>query len=158
MWNLRISMILYAAILMAEGIVMWLDPAGVAKLLGFNIFDSMAGLDATNFVSYIFSLMGAALIAGGFVFIVGSVNPKKNVNVVRFAILWSALTLAGEIYSIVKGYVTFGSIWSVRTARSYGRSPGGPKAGISDAGCWVRGAACMSPAGYVRTTGMADVA
>jgi len=112
MWNLRLSMILYAAILMAEGIVMWLDPAEVAKVLGFNIFDSMAGLDATNFVSYIFSLMGAALIAGGFVFIVGSVNPKKNVNVVRFAILWSALTLAGEIYSMIKGYVTFGSIWS----------------------------------------------
>jgi len=112
MWNLRISMILYAAILMAEGIVMWLDPPRVAGLLGFNIFDSMAGLDAMNFVSYIFALMGAALIAGGFVFIVGSVNPNKNVNVVRFAILWSALTLAGEIYSMIKGYVTFGSIWS----------------------------------------------
>ena len=38
--------------------------------------------------------------------------PVKNINVVRFAVLWNGLTLAGEIYSMVKGYVTFGTIWS----------------------------------------------
>ena len=107
MWNLRLSMILYGAIQMAEGIVMWLDPARVANLLGFG--GVSLALDATNFVSYIFALAGAALIAGGFVFIVGSVSPVKNINVVRFAVLWNGLTLAGEIYSMVKGYVTFGT-------------------------------------------------
>lgn len=111
MWNLRLSMILYGAIQMAEGIVMWLDPARVASLLGLGGFGSLY-TDAMSFVSYIFALMGATLIAGGFVFIVGSVNPRKNINVVRFAVLWSGLTLAGEIYSMVKGYVTFGTIWS----------------------------------------------
>ncbi len=108
MWNLRISMILFGAIQMAEGLIMWVAPSYVINTIGFEINLST---DATGFVSYIMAIAGAALIAGGCLFLIGSFNPMKNVNAVRFAILWSALTLAGQIYSIAKDYVSFGHIW-----------------------------------------------
>ena len=110
MWNLRLSMILYGAIQMAEGIVMFLWPDRVASLLNFS-FVNVSAL-STDFISYIFALTGAALIAGGFLFIVSSVNPLKNINAIRFAVLWTGLALFGQIYAITKGYVTFGDIWS----------------------------------------------
>jgi len=109
MWNLRLSMILYGAIQMAEGIVMWLMPGRVYEYVGFK--DLYVSAAITDFVSYLLAVTGAALIAGGFLFILGSFNPLKNVNAVRFAILWTALALAGQIYSIMKEYVTFGAIW-----------------------------------------------
>jgi hypothetical protein len=110
MWNLRLSMILYGAIQMAEGLVMWLMPDRIYGYIGFQDFPTYMPI-ATNFVAYMLAVTGAALIAGGFFFIIGSFNPLKNVNAVRFAILWSALTLAGQIYAIIKEYVTFGAIW-----------------------------------------------
>ena len=109
MWNLRFSMILYGAIQMAEGIVMWIMPNRIYEYVGFK--DISISFDAANFISYILAVSGAALIAGGFLFIIASVNPVKNINAVRFAILWSGLTLAGQIYAIMKEYVTFGNIW-----------------------------------------------
>jgi hypothetical protein len=108
MWNLRISMILFGAIQAAEGLIMWIAPQYVIDTIGFDIY---LNTDATGFVSYIMAIAGAALIAGGCLFLIGSFNPMKNVNAVRFAILWSALILAGQIYSIAKDYVTFGHIW-----------------------------------------------
>jgi len=110
MWNLRLSMILYGAIQMAEGIVMWVMPDRIYGYIGFEDFPTQMPV-ATNFVSYILAITGAALIAGGFLFILGSFNPVKNINAIRFAILWTALALAGQIYSIMKEYVTFGAIW-----------------------------------------------
>lgn len=110
MWNLRLSMILYGAIQMAEGLVMWVMPGRIYDYIGFQDFPTYMPV-ATNFVGYILAITGAALIAGGFLFLIGSFNPMNNVNAVRFAILWSALTLAGQIYSIMKEYVTFGAIW-----------------------------------------------
>jgi hypothetical protein len=109
MWNLRISMILFGAIQMAEGMVMWIGPRYVIDTIGFN--NIFLSAEANGFVSYIMAIAGAALIAGGCLFLLGSFNPMKNVNAVRFAILWSALTLAGQIYAIMKEYVTFGHIW-----------------------------------------------
>ena len=109
MWNLRLSMILYGAIQMAEGLVMWIMPGRVYEYVGFK--DLYISAVITDFVSYLLAVTGAALIAGGFLFILGSFNPLKNVNAVRFAILWTALALAGQGYSIMKGYVTFGAIW-----------------------------------------------
>ena len=102
-------MILYGAIQMAEGIVMWIMPGRVYEYVGFK--DLYINALITDFVSYLLAVTGAALIAGGFLFILGSFNPYKNVNAVRFAILWTALALVGQIYSIMKEYDTFGAIW-----------------------------------------------
>ncbi len=109
MWNLRLSMILYGAIQMAEGLVMWIMPGRVYEYVGFK--DLYISAVITDFVSYLLAVTGAALIAGGFLFILGSFNPVKNINVIRFAILWTTLALAGQVYSIMKEYVTFGAIW-----------------------------------------------
>ena len=76
MWKLRLSMVLYGAIQMAEGIVMWIMPDRIYSYLGFQDFPTNIPF-ATDFVAYILAITGAALIAGGFLFIIGSVNPLR---------------------------------------------------------------------------------
>ncbi|MCL2679560.1 MAG: hypothetical protein FWF18_04680 [Dehalococcoidia bacterium] len=115
MKNLRIAMILFGAIQIAEGAVALFAPAMAAGYLGIEDFDLlhpvMIARDLTNFAAYIMAFLGATLISAGFLFIIGGLNPYRNVNAVRFAILWSGLSLVAQIYSIVNGYTTFGTIW-----------------------------------------------
>jgi hypothetical protein len=114
MLNLRISMIVYGLINMAEGIVMWLygvDPASIAGYLGFPDLNLTISGDFANFVAYILAVAGAAFIAAGFSFIWGAISPVKNLTVVRLIILWTGLTLAAMIYALIKGFVTFGNTW-----------------------------------------------
>jgi hypothetical protein len=111
MGNLRVAMMLFGAIQIAEGAVMWLLPEQVVttyfKIEDFNLIIS----SESNFLAYILAMTGAALISAGFLFIIGGFSPYKNVNAVRFAVLWSALALAAQIYAIAKEYTTFGEVW-----------------------------------------------
>jgi hypothetical protein len=84
---------------------MWLRPNLVSSYIGFN--DPFLSRDATSILYYVLALAGAAFIAGGFLFIMGSFNPARNVTPVRIAILWSTLMLVGQIYTLIKSYVEF---------------------------------------------------
>ncbi|MCL2615984.1 MAG: hypothetical protein FWD30_04200 [Dehalococcoidia bacterium] len=113
MRNLRIAMILYGAIQIAEGFVMWLMPDKFPSFIGFNEQMFMS-TDARGFLNFMLILAGVAFIAGGFIIIAGSFNnPWRNANPVRFAILWSALMFVGQIHALIKGSVSFGQIWFV---------------------------------------------
>jgi hypothetical protein len=108
---LRLFMMLFGAIQMAEGAVMWLLPDQVVSTY-FKVADFTPGFSSeSNFLSYILAMTGAALISAGFLFVIGGFNPQRNVNAVRFAILWSGLAVAAQAYSISKEYTTFGEIW-----------------------------------------------
>jgi len=109
MLNLRLSMIIYGLINMAEGIVMWLNPERVAGYLGFS--DLTINGAFSDYVSYILAVAGAAFVAAGFIFIWGAISPVKNLTVVRLIILWTGLTLAAMLYALTKGFVTFGNSW-----------------------------------------------
>ena len=102
-------MLLFGLGQIAIGIFMWLRPERM-----YAPFKIPATAATTNFASYILGITGALFIASGLLFILGCLRPARNLNAARFAIIWCALSLAIQIYSIIKGYVTFGEIvWSL---------------------------------------------
>lgn len=111
MRNLRLTMILYGAIQIAEGFVMWLLSSNIPSYLGYD--KPFLSTDASNIIAYVAVIAGAAFIVGGCLFIMGSFsNPWRNPTPVRLAILWSALMLTGQIYTLTKGYVEFKHTWA----------------------------------------------
>jgi hypothetical protein len=104
-------MLLFGLVQIAVGIFMWLRPERIYGT--FSNFPSNTPY-ATNLVSYFLGISGALFIAGGLLVIFGAVRPARNLNAVRFAILWSLLSLSSQIYAIVKHYVTLGEVvWSL---------------------------------------------
>jgi hypothetical protein len=108
MWKLRFSMIIYGALQIVVGIFMALRPDRIYS--AFSDFPPYS-TGAINFASYILGIAGAIFVAGGLMIIIGSINPARNAYAVRFAILWSVLILAMQIYALIKEYVTFWNIW-----------------------------------------------
>jgi hypothetical protein len=104
--NLKIAMILYGAINIAEGILMWFVPGSiVSRMFGVDYVAS-----EYHFFGYVFVLLGAASLTAGLLMIVAGLKPLANVNVIRFSILWSALVLLGQIYSLGAQYITWGDV------------------------------------------------
>ena len=106
MSNLKAAMIIYGAINIAEGIVMWFGQATIVNTM-FNVSYIASQY---HFIGYVFTMLGAASISAGLLMIVAGLNPLPNINAVRFAILWSALFLIGQVYSIGAGYVSWSHV------------------------------------------------
>ncbi len=95
MLRLRFSMLLFGLVQIAVGIFMWLRPERM-----YTPFNIPAAAAATNFASYILGIMGALFIASGLLVIFGAVRPARNLNAVRFAILWSLLSLSNWLFQM----------------------------------------------------------
>ena len=101
MRNLKAALFLLAIISAAEGVLLWFFPSATATQLGIS--DTASG--------FLFASLGAASIAAAFIFVLAGFNPLANLNAVRFAILWCALMILAEIYSLGADYVQWGHIW-----------------------------------------------
>jgi len=106
--NLKVALVIYGAINIAAGIMLLVSPARMAWLYGFsqNASDSVA-----DPVAYLMAIMGAAFITAGVWFAMTFLDPVRNINSVRFAILWAGLMLIVPLYSLSKGYIEVGQIW-----------------------------------------------
>jgi hypothetical protein len=104
--NLKVALILYGAINIVEGALMWFVPGWLVRTM-FNVSYIASQY---HFTGYIFVLLGAASIAAGLLMVFAGMQPLKNINAVRFTILWSALILVGQAYSLMKEYITWGDI------------------------------------------------
>jgi hypothetical protein len=103
MRNIRATLIICGAVYIAEGIMLLVAPERVSDLYGFETFnDSM---------SYMMAIIGSAFISAGVWFIMTVLDPLRNVNAVRFAILWASLLVVGPLYALWQGYVDIGQIW-----------------------------------------------
>ncbi len=103
MRNLRAALILFGAIHIAQGIVLIVAPDKIADLSGSG--------QLADYVPYIFATLGAAFIAAGVWFITTGLDPLQNITGVKLAILWSALLLIIQLYSVIQNYVDFGQVW-----------------------------------------------
>jgi hypothetical protein len=101
--NIKAAMIIYGAINIAEGIIMWFGQGLVVKIM-FNVSYISSQY---HFLGYVLAMLGAASIAAGLLMVVAGFKPIQNFNAIRFAILWSALILLGQIYSLGADYVTW---------------------------------------------------
>ena len=106
MRNLKAALVLFGAIHMVQGLFLIVDPNGLAALLGFT-----ESVEALALVRYTMALLGSAFIAAGVWFIITALNPLQNINGVRFAIIWAALLLVIQLYTVVQGYIAFSQTW-----------------------------------------------
>lgn len=103
MRNLKVALVLFGAIHLAQGVVLITNPDRIADLMEFG------GL--ATYVPYIMALLGSAFIAVGVWFIIAGRDPLENITWVKFALLWSILLLVTQLYSLTRGYVDFSQVW-----------------------------------------------
>ena len=106
--NLKIALVLYGAINIAAGIMLVVWPARMAWLYGFNSSSTEA---VSNSVAYLMVITGAAFITAGVWFAMTFLDPVRNINSVRFAVLWAALMFIVPLYALSKGYIEVGQMW-----------------------------------------------
>ncbi|MAH38981.1 MAG: hypothetical protein CL873_00375 [Dehalococcoidales bacterium] len=107
MRNLKVALVLFGAIHMVQGLFLIVDPNGLAALLGFT-----ESVEALALVRYTMALLGSAFIAAGVWFIITALNPLQNINGIRFAIIWAALLLVIQLYTVAQGYIAFSQTWT----------------------------------------------
>jgi hypothetical protein len=100
--NLRVALVIYGAIHIVQGIFLIVTPGRSVVFFDFDVLGN---------VVYLLGVIGAAFVAAGVWFAMTGLDPLKNINGVRFAVLWAGLILAVQLYSLAKGSVDFGQIW-----------------------------------------------
>ena len=101
--NLKVALVIYGAIYITQGIILLVAPERIADLYGFGTPD--------NHMSYLMTITGAAFITAGVWFAMTFLDPVRNINSVRFTILWAGLMLIAPLYALWKGYIEIGHIW-----------------------------------------------
>ncbi len=101
--NLKIALVIYGAIYITQGIILLIAPDRMADLYGFGAVNDQ--------MSYLMAITGSAFIAAGVWFAMTFLDPIRNINSVRFAILWASLLLITPLYALWQGYVEADHIW-----------------------------------------------
>ena len=103
MRNINATLIICGAIYIAEGLIFLVAPDRIMDLYGFTgLNDSMA---------FLMTIIGSAFIAAGVWFIMTMLDPIRNINAIKFAILWCSLFVISPLYGLWQGYVDFNQIW-----------------------------------------------
>ncbi|NLL89671.1 MAG: hypothetical protein GX226_00960 [Dehalococcoidales bacterium] len=103
MRNIKATLIICGAIYIVEGFVFLVAPDRIADLYGF--------LDLSDSMKFLMTIIGSAFVAAGAWFIMAILDPIRNINVIKFAILWCSLFAISPLYGLWKGYVDFNQIW-----------------------------------------------
>ena len=60
---------------------------------------------------YCMAMVGVSFVAGGvYLIIAGTKDIIRHIYWVQFALLWAILAIAGSVYSVIMGYVTFNQV------------------------------------------------
>ena len=103
MRNIRATLIICGAIYIAEGFILLISPERVNDLYGFGTL--------TASMSYLMAIIGSTFIAAGVWFLMTVLDPLRNINTIKFAILWSSLLVVGPLYALWQGYVDINQVW-----------------------------------------------
>ena len=101
--NLKIALVNYGAIYKTQGIIFLVAPDRMADLYGFGAVNDQ--------MSYLMAITGSAFIAAGVWFAMTFLDPIRNINSIRFAILWASLLFVTPLYALWQGYVEVDHIW-----------------------------------------------
>jgi len=102
--NLKVALIIYGAIHIVQGIILLVAPERITEFSGFEALGSS---------EYFLAIIGGAFIAAGVWFAMTGLDPIRNINGVRFAVLWAALLLIIPLFTLWYDYVNFGHIWFI---------------------------------------------
>jgi hypothetical protein len=99
--NLKIALIIYGAIHIAQGIILLAVPGRVTEFSGFEVLASS---------DYFLAILGGTFIAAGVLFAITGFDPLQNINGVRFAVLWAGLLLVIPLFALRLEDVNFGHV------------------------------------------------
>ena len=102
MRNLKAALIIYGAIHIVQGIILLVAPERMTDFADFKELGSS---------EYFLAIIGGTFVAAGVWFAMTGLDPLKNINGVRFAVLWAALLLIIPLFTLGYDYVDFGHIW-----------------------------------------------
>jgi hypothetical protein len=102
MRNLKAALIIYGAIHIVQGIILLVAPERMTDFADFKELGSS---------EYFLAIIGGTFIAAGVWFAMTGLDPLKNINGVRFAVLWAALLLIIPLFTLGYDYVDLGHIW-----------------------------------------------
>jgi len=97
--SLKAALIIFAALAILQGLILIAIPDQGGAWLGFA--------KGPAFVYNFLALLGLQMIVGGFFLIIAAKDPIRNILWVQYAIALAILMVAGNGYSILRGYVTF---------------------------------------------------
>jgi glycerol-3-phosphate acyltransferase PlsY len=101
--NLKVALVIYGAIYITQGIILLVDPDRMADFYGFGA--------ASDQMAFIMAITGSAFIVAGVWFAMTFLDPIRNINSVRFAILWASLMFITPLYALWQDYIEIDHIW-----------------------------------------------
>ena len=96
---LKVTMIVYGAVGIFTGLVYVIIPRQLDEIFGYEL--------GPAYIAAIEVSLGMCFIAACIFLIAAARDPLRYISWVKFAILFAILTLVGDIYSIIRGYIDF---------------------------------------------------
>lgn len=97
---LKAAMIAYGVIGIFFGLAFIFVPKQLGVSQGFEV--------VPKYQPYFLMLLGSYYVAPSIFLIVAGRDPVRHISWVRFAILWTILSVLTQLYCLIRGFVTFG--------------------------------------------------
>ena len=105
---LKVVLIIFGAISAVMGVLYIFAPGMLMGTMGLEVEEMP---DAYMPVLYTMAMVGISFIAGGvYLIVAGTRDILRHIYWVQFALLWAILAVAGAMYSVMMGYVTFDQV------------------------------------------------
>ena len=103
---LKVILIVFGALSALSGLMHIFAPEMLKAMIGLGEMP-----EACKPALLSMTMVGVSFVAAGiFLIIAGSRDILRNILWVQFALLWSILAVAGAVYSVLMGYVTFSQV------------------------------------------------
>ena len=99
---LKVTLIVYGILGILYGLAYIFIPRELGEMFGY------ATEGAPMYVLAFLASLGVGIIAPSVFLIAAAGDPLRHISWVKFAILWSLLSLVAELYSVIQGFVGFG--------------------------------------------------
>jgi len=103
---LKVILIVYGAIAVVMGVLHIFVPDMLKAMMGLEEMP-----EACMSALYAMAMVGVSFVAGGvYLIVAGTRDILRHIYWVQFALLWAILAVAGAVYSVLMGYVTFNQV------------------------------------------------
>jgi hypothetical protein len=103
---LKVILIVFGALSAVSGLMHIFAPDMLKAMIGLGEMPEACKPAMMSMV-----MVGVSFVAAGvYLIIAGTKDILRNILWVQFALLWAILSVAGEVYSVLMGYVTFNQV------------------------------------------------
>jgi len=103
---LKVILIVFGALSALSGLMHIFAPEMLKAMIGLGEMP-----EACKPALLSMTMVGVAFVAGGvYLIIAGTKDILRHIYWVQFALLWAILAVAGAVYSVLMGYVTFNQV------------------------------------------------